>query len=174
MKTLIYACYLPGSERPDYIGSHNAEAPDRSAALKWRYANMRYLGQGAWIDKETGVMMRMPRINRSTLWGARLLTMSPAAMLSIRVEILAEVDAGERWRAEAAAIREHKPPFNTMCVNLPDTKAEKRAKLNAYQKKYMPIYLATHPEFAARKREADKLRNRAKRAAAKEARILVK
>ena len=102
MQTTIYACYLPGSTKPDYIGSHSAQPHDSSAA-QWRYNHCTYLGQGCWIDKE-GIIIAMPRNNRNTEWGKLLLLMSAAERLAIRVEVLAQV---RRAKTEAKVSQRH-------------------------------------------------------------------
>ena len=150
MKTTIYACYLPGSSTPDYIGSHASTPPPSSPALQWRYQNCSYLGQGCWIDKE-GIIIAMPRNNRNTEWGKLLLLMSAAERLAIRVEVLAQVDTADRWRAEAQALRTHTPRFNRLIPSSPD---DKRLKYNAYQRAYQrastaPVSSATQTETTA-------------------------
>jgi hypothetical protein len=162
--TTIYACYLPGSTTPDYIGSHASTPPPSSSALQWRYEQCTYLGQGCWIDKE-GIIIAMPRNNRDTEWGKLLLLMSAAERLAIRIETLEEVDTADRWRAEAQALRAHTPRFNRLIPNSPD---DKRLKYNAYQRSYQRSYLARNPEKLAAKRTADRERIAAKRAAAKQ------
>ena len=162
--TTIYACYLPGSTTPDYIGSHASTPPPSSSALQWRYQNCSYLGQGCWIDKE-GSIVTIPRNNRDTEWGKLLLLMSPADRLAIRVEIIETVDTADRWRAEAQALRAHTPRFNRPIPNSPD---DKRLKYNAYQRSYQRSYLARNPEKLEAKRAADRARIAAKRAAAKQ------
>ena len=164
MTTTIYACYLPGSTTPDYIGSHAVIPPQRSTALQWRYEHCTYLGQGCWIDKE-GIIIAMPRNNRNTEWGKLLLLMSAAERLAIRVETLEEVDTADRWKAEAQALRTHKPRFNTL---IPKSPADKRCKYNAYQRAYHRAYLARNPAKLEAKRAADRARIAAKRAAAKQ------
>ena len=169
MKTQVYACYLPGSESPDYIGSHKTEAPERNSALKWKYANRRYLGQGTWISPENGEILGMPKLNAQTPWGLRLLSMSPEERKAIRIETLAVVDTLDRWKAEAQAVRDYRPPFNVM---IPATAEVKRRKWNAYHAAYSKVYYQRNPDKAAAKRGKDKLRARARRAerkAAKEA-----
>lgn len=166
MKTNIYACYLPGSLTPDYIGSHNEAAPARCCALAWRYVHCVYVGQGTWIDKANGELVGMPPANRSTLWGARLVSMTPSERLAIRIEILESVDQGERRNREALAIRAHMPPFNKALKDGPE---EKRAKLAAYMRGYLRGYLDRNPDKAQAKREADRARIRGKREKAKEA-----
>ena len=164
MTTTIYACYLPGSTAPDYIGSHAVIPPERSTALQWRYEHCTYLGQGCWIDKD-GIIIAMPRNNRNTEWGKRLLLMSAAERLAIRIETLEEVDTAARWKAEAQALRTHKPRFNAL---IPDSPADKRRKYNAYQRAYQRAYLARNPDKLEAKRAADRARIAAKRAAAKQ------
>ena len=165
MKTTIYACYLPGSSTPDYIGSHSSTPPPSSPALQWRYEHCSYLGQGCWIDKE-GIIIAMPRNNRNTEWGKLLLLMSAAERLAIRVEVLAQVDTADRWRAEAQALRTHTPRFNRI---IPDSPDDKRLKYNAYQRAYQRAYLARNPDKLEAKRARDRERIAAKRAAAKRA-----
>lgn len=165
MKTTIYACYLPDSTTPDYVGSHMTEPPDRSAALQWRYANCTYLGQGVWIDK-AGILVSIPRANRETPWGRALLLMSAAERLAIRVETVAEVETSERWKTEAHFLREYRPRFNAL---LPQSANDKRAKWNMYCRSYRKDYLARNPEKAAAKRIKDRERIAARRAAAKQA-----
>lgn len=165
--THIYACYLPGTDTPAYIGSHNAEPPARSAALAWRYANCRYVGQGGWVSPDG--RLAIPRRNASTAWGRWLLGMTAAQLAAIRVETLATVPEGERWAAEAAALREHNPPFNDL---LPATADSKRAKWAAYQRGYRKAYLAANPNKAQAKRAKDRARLAAKRAAAKLCRVM--
>ena len=164
MKTHIYACYLPGSNTPDYIGSHNAAAPDRCFALAWRYEHCTYLGQGAWLSKEDGSLIGFPKINHSTLWGARLLAMSPQERLSIRVEVLQVTQDADRWVAEARAIHLHQPPFNASLKAGPEVRIAKR---NAYHRGYRKAYLERNPEKLEAKRAADRARCAAKRAQAK-------
>ena len=108
----------------------------------------------------------MPRNNRNTEWGKLLLLMSAAERLAIRIETLEEVDTADRWKAEAQALRTHKPRFNRLIPNSPD---DKRLKYNAYQRSYQRAYLARNPEKLAAKRAADRARIAAKRAAAKAA-----
>lgn len=163
--TSIYAIYRPGDTSPAYIGSHADKPPKCSGSLTWRYANCRYVGQGVWIDAE-GAFMSFPNMNRETRWGSALLAMSPQERLALRVETLATVDSGDRWRAEAEALRAHKPPFNAL---LPVDADTKRGKYNAYMRGYLSGYYAARPEKAAAKRQADMLRARAKRAAIKAA-----
>lgn len=168
--TTIYACYLPGSTQPDYIGSHATTPPDRSGALKWRYDNCIYLGQGAWIDKATGALIGMPRLNQKTQWGATLMLMTPAQRLAIRIETLAQVEPGERWKVEARALRLHTPPFNAL---LPQTAEAKRQKLNAFQRGYRKGYYERNPAKADAKRAKDRIAAKTRRdiaKAAKEAR----
>lgn len=164
MKTTIYACYLPGSSSPDYIGSHSAQPPGTGAA-QWRYEHCTYLGQGCWIDKE-GIIIAMPRSNPNTDWGKLLLLMSAAERLAIRIEVLEEVAAADRWKAEAQALRTHSPRFNRLIPHSPD---DKRLKYNAYQRSYQRAYLARNPAKLEAKRHADRERIAAKRAAAKQA-----
>lgn len=95
-----------------------------------------------------------------------MVSMPPTDRLLIRVETLATVEESERWEVEASIIRQYKPPFNAM---IPADAATRKAKWNAFCRSYLPRYYAAHPEKAAAKREADKLRARARRAAAKEA-----
>ena len=160
--TIIYACYLPGSSKPDYIGSHNAEPPGRNYALAWRYANCRYLGQGAWVHPDGRLMI--PRNNAKTAWGRWLLGLTAAELAATRVEPLAVVPVSERWDAEAAALREHRPPFNDL---VPATLTAKRAKWAAYQRTYRKGYLDANPDKAQAKRDKDRARIAAKRAASK-------
>jgi hypothetical protein len=162
--TTIYACYLPGSSTPDYIGSHSAQ-PANSGAARWRYEHCTYLGQGCWIDKE-GIIIAMPRNNRNTEWGKLLLLMSAAERLAIRIEILDSVDTADRWKAEAQALRTHTPRFNRLIPSSPD---DKRLKYNAYQRAYQRAYLARNPDKLEAKRARDRERIAAKRAAAKRA-----
>ncbi len=164
MKTTIYACYLPGSSSPDYIGSHSSQ-PHNSGAARWRYEHCSYLGQGCWIDKE-GIIIAMPRNNRNTEWGKLLLLMSAAERLAIRIEILDQVDTADRWKAEAQALRTHTPPYNRLIPQCPD---DRRLKYNAYQRAYQRAYLARNPDKLEAKRRADRERIAAKRAAAKQA-----
>ena len=165
MKTNVYACFLPGSQAPDYIGSHAAEAPERNYALKWRYAHGVYLGAGAWLYPDG--RLEIPRLCKEhSAWAQHLMTLAPEALRAIRIEILASVEPGERWKAEARAIRQYRPPYNRM---QPQTEVERKAKWNAYHRAYSKGYYARNPDKAARKREADKLRARARRARAKEA-----
>lgn len=158
--TIIYAAYLPGSTTPDYIGSHASNPPARNYSLQWRYAHLRYLGQGAWIDPEG--LLHMPTANHATKWGRLLASMSAAERLAIRIETLSIVPTPQRWKAEAVALRTYKPPYNVM---LPQTAQSRKAKWAAYQRAYRPTYMQTHPEKLQAKRLADKLRIRAKRAA---------
>ena len=164
MQTTIYACYLPGSSSPDYIGSHASTPPPSSSALQWRYEHCTYLGQGCWIDGE-GIIIAMPRSNRNTDWGKLLLLMSAAERLAIRIEILNQVDTADRWKAEAQALRTHSPRYNRL---IPDSPDDKRLKYNAYQRSYQRAYLARNPDKLAAKRAADRARIAAKRAAAKQ------
>lgn len=164
MQTTIYACYLPGSSSPDYIGSHASTPPQRSTVLQWRYENCTYLGQGCWIDEE-GIIITMPRNNRDTEWGKLLLLMSAAERLAIRIEVLEEVAAADRWKAEAQALRTHTPRFNRL---IPDSPADRRLRYNAYQRSYQRAYLARNPAKLEAKRHADRERIAAKRAAAKQ------
>lgn len=166
MKTIIYAVYLPGSETPDYIGSHNEQPPNTPGALKWRYEHARYVGQGAWIDAE-GILLAIPRGNKSTPWGRVLLTMSAADRLALRVETIETVDTGQRWRAEAAALRKHTPRYNTLVPASPEAK---RLKYNDYQREYQRAYLQRNPDKLDAKRKSDRERLAAKRAQAKAAR----
>ena len=108
----------------------------------------------------------MPRNNRNTEWGKRLLLMSAAERLAIRIEVLEEVDTADRWRAEAQALRTHSPRFNRL---IPDSPDDKRLKYNAYQRSYQRDYLARNPDKREAKRHADRERIAAKRAAAKQA-----
>ena len=94
------------------------------------------------------------------------MTLAPEALRAICIEILATVEPGERWKAEARAVRQYRPPFNRL---QPQTEADRKAKHNAYHRSYSKGYYARNPDKAARKREADKLRARARRAQAKEA-----
>jgi len=89
--------------------------------------------------------------------------MSPAARLSIRVEILATVDTVNRWKVEAHTIRQHKPPYNALVADAPEVK---RRKYNAYHGTYNKGYMARNPEKLAAKRLADRERIKAKRAQA--------
>ena len=165
MKTNVYACYLPGSTAPDYIGSHAAEVPERKSAQRWRYAHCVYLGAGAWLCPDG--RLDIPRICKEhSAWAQHLMTLAPEALRAIRIDILATVEPGERWKAEARAIRHYRPPFNRL---QPQTEIERKVKFNAYHRAYRTGYYARNPDKAARKREADKLRARAKRALAKEA-----
>lgn len=170
MKTHVYACYLPGSACPDYVGSHNADPKPGSCALAWRFNNLRYLGQGAWIYPATGELMTMPRLNKTTPWGALLVAMSPAERLAIRVVILETVESCDRWQAEARALRALRPRFNEL---LPVDADTKRLKHNAYHRSYAKGYYARNPAKAVAKREADKLRSRERRAAKRACSITV-
>jgi hypothetical protein len=160
MKTHIYAVYLPGSERPDYVGSHAAEPPERSTAMQWRYKHCRYVGQGAWVDSDG--LMTIPRNNKFTPWGVRLLELTPFERQTLRVDILATVDESDRWNAEAQALRDWQPPYNKLGLGAPSEQLQRR---NAYMRMYLAQYLKRNPEKAAAKREADKARASAKRAA---------
>lgn len=163
MQTTIYACYLPGSSSPDYIGSHSAQ-PAGTGAAQWRYEHCTYLGQGCWIDRE-GIVIAMPRNNRNTAeWGKLLLLMSAAERLAIRIVNLAQVPAADRWKAEAQLLRDHRPRFNAL---LPQTAEQRRLKWNAYCRSNSKRYYATHPEKLEAKRAKDRARIAAKRAAAK-------
>lgn len=164
MKTHIYACYLPGSTSPDYIGSHLAEPPTESPCLQWRYANCRYLGQGVWIDTETGAPITFSLKARNTKWGACLFAMTGAQLLAVRTEILEEVEDAHRWTAEAAAVRLHLPPFNTMLKDGPEIR---RAKWNAYQRGYRKGYMERNPDKLVAKRIKDKEAAKARRDKAK-------
>ena len=98
-----------------------------------------------------------------------MLGMTAAQLAAIRVETLATVPEGERWAAEAAALREHNPPFNAL---LPQTADRKRRKHNAYHNAYRVGYYAANPAKADAKRAKDRARLAAKRAAAKLCRIM--
>lgn len=121
--------------------------------MLWRYNNCTYLGQGVWIDKQTGSLIGPPKTNQKNPWGATLLAMSPAERLSVRIESLSQVDASQRWTAEAAAIRQHLPRFNTCMKN---GSAARKEKWNAYQRSYRKGYLDRNPDKAAAKRIKDK------------------
>jgi len=161
MKTTIYACYLPGSTAPDYVGSHASSPPDNSPSRQWRYDNCIYLGQGAWIDKETGALIGLPRLNQKTQWGAVVMALPPAQRLMIRIVTLAEVPTHERWKAEAHAIRQHQPPYNAALKDGPDAR---RLNWNAYQRGYRKDYLTRNPDKAEAKRTKDRERKAAQRA----------
>ena len=133
-------------------------------ALQWRYEHCTYLGQGCWIDKD-GIIVTIPRSNRNTEWGKRLLLMSAAERLAIRIETLEEVDTADRWKAEARALRAHMPRFNALVPNSTD---DKKRNYNAYHRAYQRAYLARNPDKLAAKRAADRARAAAKRAAAKQ------
>jgi hypothetical protein len=163
--TTIYACYLPGSTTPDYIGSHASTPPPSSSALQWRYEQCTYLGQGCWIDKD-GIIVTIPRNNRDTEWGKLLLLMSAAERLAIRIGTLALVEDADRWKTEAQLLRDHRPRFNAL---LPQTAEEKRVKWNAYCRINSKRYYTAHPDKAQAKRDKDRARIAAKRAAAKAA-----
>ena len=107
----------------------------------------------------------MPRTNRATEWGKLLLLMSAAERLAIRIEVLEEVDTAGRWKAEAQALRDHRPRFNRLIPESPD---DKRLRYNAYQRSYQRAYLARNPDKLEAKRAADRARIAAKRAAAKQ------
>ena len=160
--TTIYACYLQGSTSPDYVGSHNTEPPQRSAAAQSRYSHNIYLGQGAWLDPETG-RLSMPARNRSTRWGELLLKLSPDERRSIVVLTLEIVPLEQRCAAEARAIRAHLPPYNVCLKDGPDAK---RAKWAAYQRGYRKAYLERNPAKLEAKRRADRERAAARRAEA--------
>lgn len=163
MKTHIYAVYLPGSATPDYVGSHAAEPSPRSPAGAWRYAHCRYVGAGAWVFP--GDRLSIPRLcAEHSPWAAKLASLSPADLQGLRVDVLATVDAGERWVAEAVAIRAHAPPFNKALRDGPEVK---RARHNAYHRGYRAGYYERNPDKAQAKRDADKARIAARRAAAK-------
>lgn len=98
-----------------------------------------------------------------------MLGLTAAQLAAIRVEALVTVPESERWNTEAAALREHRPPFNDL---LPATLDAKRAKWNAYQRTYSKAYLAANPDKAQAKRDADRARIAAKRAAAKVCRVI--
>lgn len=166
MKTQIYACYLPGSETPDYIGSHKAAAPARDYSRLWKYAHCAYLGQGAWIHKETGEIIGFPNNSKGTPWGSLLYNMSQEERKAIRIETLATVDTVDRWKEEAQAIRKHKPKYNTL---QPMTEEAKRGKYNAYHNGYRVGYYERNPAKLESKRKADRERLKAKRSKAKEA-----
>lgn len=91
--------------------------------------------------------------------------LNPAELASIRVETLATVPDGERWQAEAAALREHRPTYNEM---IPATLEVKREKWAAYQRTYRKSYLDANPAKAQSKRDKDRARIAAKRAASKD------
>jgi len=164
MKTLIYACYLPGSERPDYIGSHQAEPTPGSQHMAWKYQYSTYIGAGAWVSRSG--CLRIPNSCATRPWGALLKSMSVIDLRNIRVETLAIVDKSERWKAEAQAIRAHKPPFNVILKAEPE---ERKAKWNAYQRGYRKAYLDRNPDKAQAKRDKDRARIQVKRAAIKQA-----
>ena len=108
----------------------------------------------------------MPRNNRGTEWGKLLLLMSAAERLAIRIVNLAQVDTADRWKAEAQALRTHRPRFNALTPDSPD---DRRLKYNAYQRSYQRAYLARNPAKLEAKRTKDRERAAAKRAAAKQA-----
>ena len=164
MQTHIYACYLPGSTSPDYIGSHKTEAPKGNYSLLWKYANCVYLGQGVWIRKDNGAFVGISKKNTNTRWGSLLFNMSPGERLAIRVDVLATVDTVDRWKTEAMTLRTHKPPYNALVADAPEVK---RAKYNAYHGEYNKGYMARNPDKLAAKRRADMLGARARRAARK-------
>lgn len=166
MKTLIYACFLPGSTSPDYIGSHKAEPPARNCALRWRYAHGRYMGAGCWLfPAPAGLQAPKTCLDRSP-WAQKLASMSHEELVSVRIDTLTEVDSGERWTAEADAIRRHQPPYNVMSRM---SKEQRRANFNAYMRQYTKAYLAANPDKAEAKRAKDRERQRARRAKAKQA-----
>jgi hypothetical protein len=162
MRTNIYAVYLPGSERPDYVGSHLAESPTNSRHMGFMYKHHTYVGAGAWVSR-TG-SLKIPNSCAVRPWGALLLAMAPHDRLALRVETLEVVNVSERWKAEARAIRQYAPPFN---VALKEGPQVRRERWNAYHRGYRKGYYERNPDKAAAKRESDKLRARAKRAAAK-------
>lgn len=110
----------------------------------------------------------MPRNNRDTEWGKLLLLMSAAERLAIRIEVLEEVAAADRWKAEAQALRTHTPPYNRI---IPDSPDDKRLRYNAYQRVYQRAYLARNPDKLEAKRAKDRARIAAKRAAAKQGNV---
>lgn len=166
MKTNIYACYLPGSVTPDYIGSHNADPDPKSQAQQWMYQYHTYVGAGAWVSRSG--CLRIPNSCAARPWGALLTSMSEIDRKNIRVEVLAQVEAADRWQAEAEAIRKHQPPFN---VALKEGKEGRRRKWNAYQRGYRKGYLERNPDKAQAKRDNDRIRVKARRAEAKAAKI---
>lgn len=103
MKIIIYACYLPGSLKPDYISSHQADPTPDSQYGK-------YVGAGAWVSRSGS--LHILRSCHARPWGIRLMQMTPQERLAIRVDTLDIVDDADRWTAEARAIREYQPPFN--------------------------------------------------------------
>ena len=162
MKIIIYAAFLPGSTKPDYVGSHQAEPSPGSQHMAWKYQYSTYVGAGAWISRSGS--LRIPRSCQTRPWGTLLTQMTPQERLSIRVETLETVDVSIRWAAEARAIREHLPPFNVAMKDGPEVRKE---KWNAYQRAYRKGYLDRNPDKAAAKRAKDRERIAAKRAAAK-------
>ena len=164
MKIIIYAAFLPGSTKPDYVGSHQAEPTSGSQYSAWKYQYSTYVGAGAWVSRSGS--LRIPRSCQTRPWGALLTQMMPQERLSIRVETLDIVEDADRWTAEARAIREYQPPFN---VALKDGPQARREKWNAYQRSYRKGYLDRNPDKAAAKRANDRARIAAKRAAAKAA-----
>ena len=164
MKTIIYAAYLPGSTKPDYVGSHLAQPLTDSAAQAFKYKYSTYVGAGAWVSRNG--CLRLPSSTAARPWGAKLLAMSPQERLAIRVETLETVDTAHRWAAEARAIRSHLPPFN---VALKDGPEVKRQKYNAYMRGYLAAYRKNNPDKLEAKRKADRERLANKRAQAKAA-----
>ena len=116
LKVEIYACYLPGSTNPDYIGSHNVESNAADKTTRWRYSVCRYMGQGLWLNKATGTLTGSKKTKMRTCWGSLLLSMLPEARLAIRVETMVIVNEGDRWKVELAVINFYKPPYNKIGI----------------------------------------------------------
>ena len=167
MKTIIYAVYLPGSEKPDYIGSHLAYPQEDSAVMQWRYTHCTYLGAGLWMDKADGTIPVAPTSARTSRWGAAVLALTPQQRLAIRIETLETAEEHQRQQAEARHIRAHLPPYNKALASGPETK---RQKYNAYMRQYIARYRKANPAKLEAKRKADRERLAAKRAQAKAAR----
>ena len=157
-QTNVYAVYLPGSTKPDYIGAHVAQPAEKCGNTAWKYGNMTYVGNGSWMDNEGKLFISKSK--RAVAWGRKLASLSNSERLSIRVEVLSTVDADDAGSAQRKFRKQFKPPFNY--VKPPKTKADK-SKVNAYMRDYLPIYLHNHAEKAEAKKKADRERMRRKR-----------
>lgn len=162
MQHTLYAVYESGCAEPSYVGLRNAEPVLRSPRSQWLHAHCRYVGAGAWID-DTGAIQTATR--DGCLWSMRLAAMSPAERLALRVVVLAVHPPATARVAEHAAIVALRPPYNLPTV---ERATRKRAVKAAYTRRYQPAYLAARPDKLAARREYNRNRQRARRAALRE------
>ena len=154
----IYACYLAGSDKPDYIGSHMTKPSGSNDHLKWLYANCKYVGCGIWMDKDGLLHGRL--YGKRSAWSDKVLAMTADERMSMRVVVLESVSDVDSVAVCNRLIDEYAPEYNAIGMQTPETR---RLKWNAYCRMNSKRYYKNNPEKAEAKRIADMLRSRERR-----------